>query len=172
MISPVLLRSLLLGSLFITPVFVAVMPGKSEPGQVAQQRLTPGEPDLLIAAVRLADDERVAATINPDPVRLKALLAEELHYAHSNGTIDTKSSLIDSLVSERSDYVAIEYTKRDFVAISTEVVLMKGRALVRVGAPGQPNNVDLNYLAVWRLENGGWRFLAWQSSRNQPPVAK
>ena len=36
-------------------------------------------------------------------------------------------------------------------------------------ASGKQQN-DLNFLAVWREENGKWRFLAWQSCRN-PPAA-
>ena len=43
-------------------------------------------------------------------------------------------------------------------------------ALVKVGAPGQANIVDLNFLAVWREEGGSWHFLAWQSCKNPPPA--
>jgi len=52
-------------------------------------------------------------------------------------------------------------------------VLMKGRLLVhnRNKASGNLNVMDLNYLAVWRLEGGKWRFLAWQSCRNPAPDA-
>jgi len=33
---------------------------------------------------------------------------------------------------------------------------------------GQKATNDLNYLAVYREENGKWRFLAWQSCKNPP----
>lgn len=130
-----------------------------------------GDPDL-IAAVRAADDERTAATVAAVPARLDAIFSEQLHYAHSNGVIDTKASYVDSLVSGRSDYVSFEYLSRDFVPAGPGVVLMKGRAIIKAGAPGQPNTNDLNYLAVWREEGGKWRFLAWQSCKNLLPVAK
>jgi hypothetical protein len=48
---------------------------------------------------------------------------------------------------------------------------MTGRVLVKVGPPGKPNELDLSYLAIWREENGKWRFLAWQSCKIPPPVA-
>ena len=31
--------------------------------------------------------------------------------------------------------------------------------------------LDLNFLAIWRNEGGAWRFVAWQSSRLNPPDA-
>lgn len=128
--------------------------------------------DAVIAAVRAADDERTAATVAADPARLDAIFSDQLHYAHSNGVIDTKASYVDSLVSGRSDYVSFEHLRREFVPAGPGIVLMQGRAIVKAGAPGKANALDLNYLAVWREENGQWRFLAWQSCRNPPPATK
>ena len=50
------------------------------------------------------------------------------------------------------------------------VVLMSGRVMIRVRTGEQKTANDLNYLAVWREENGHWRFLAWQSCKNPPAV--
>ena len=122
----------------------------------------------VIAAARAADDERVAATISADASRLTAIFSDQLHYAHSNGKTDTKASYIDALVNHRTVYLSVEYQDRDFIPVAPGVVLMKGRALVKVGAPGQPNIIDLNLLAVWREEGEKWRFLAWQSCKNPP----
>lgn len=121
-----------------------------------------------IAAVRAADDERVAATVAADPARLDAIYSDQLHYAHSNGAIDTKVSFLESLTSGRSDYQAIDYVQRDFTPAGPGIVLMKGRAVVRLGSAEGPRLIDLNFLAVWREEGGKWRFLAWQSCRNPP----
>jgi hypothetical protein len=131
--------------------------------------------EVVIAAVRAADDERCAATMAAVPARLDAIFSDQLHYAHSNGAIDTKASYMDSLVSGRSDYVSFEYLSRDFILAGPGIVLMKGHAIITAGAPGKPNRNDLNYLAVWREEGGKWRFLAWQSCKNPPaapPAAK
>jgi hypothetical protein len=126
----------------------------------------------LITAVRAADDERVAATIAADAARLDAVYSDQLHYAHSNGVTDTKVSLIESLTSRRSVYESVEYRQREFIPVGPGIVLMKGRALIRAGSATQRNLLDLNFLAVWREENGQWRFLAWQSARLAPPAAK
>ncbi len=127
--------------------------------------------DIQIATVRAADDERIAAMLAADPVRLAALLSDQLHYAHSNGVIDTKASFIESLAGKHVVYESAEYVQRDFLPAGPGVMLMKGRARFKVGRGAERNLLDLNFLAVWREEGGHWRFLAWQSARNPPPVA-
>jgi Domain of unknown function (DUF4440) len=121
--------------------------------------------------VRAADDERVAATIAADPARLAAIFSEELRYAHSSGKVDTKASYTRSLVSHGTIYESFDYLERKFKAAGPGVVLMTGRVLIHSRNDGAPVVLDLNFLAVWREENGHWRFLAWQSSRNPPPQA-
>lgn len=139
-------------------------------GPTAYILLAPLEADRLIAAVRAADDERLAAIMAGDPARLDAILSDELRYAHSNGKIDTKDSFIKSLVSRSTVYESFEYQEINFHPASPGIVLMTGRAVILAGNAGQKAVIDLNFLAVWRVENGRWRFLAWQSSRN-PPTA-
>jgi len=131
----------------------------------------PAAEDAMIATVRAADDERVAAMLAADYVRLSALLSDQLHYAHSNGSIDTKTSFIESLTGKHVVYESAEYVQRDFIPAGAGVMLMKGRARFKVGRGAERNLLDLNFLAVWREENGHWRFLAWQSCRNPPPAA-
>lgn len=126
--------------------------------------------DAVIVAVRAADDERVAATRAADRARLEAVFSDELHYAHSSGKIDTKASYVDSIINRTSVYASYDYVRRDFIRAADGVVLMPGRVRINAGTATETNLLDLNFLAVWRLENGKWRFLAWQSCRNPPPA--
>jgi hypothetical protein len=128
--------------------------------------LSAADRDKIIAAVTAADNERQAATIAADPARLDAILSDELRYAHSNGKVDTKTSYTESLVSHATIYQNFDYKERTFVAIAPNVALMNGRVIITVGNGTQNQAIDLNYLAVWREENGQWRFLRWQSCRN------
>jgi hypothetical protein len=123
------------------------------------------------AALAAADDERLAATQAADRSRLEAIFSDELYYAHSSGKIDNKASLIKSLVSRVSVYESFNYKERKFTVIGPGLATMTGRVLVKVGPPGKPNELDLSILAIWREENGKWRFLAWQSCRMPAPVA-
>jgi len=128
--------------------------------------------DPMIAAVTAADNERVAACIAADRARLEAIFSDELRYAHSNGKVDTKVSYVDSIASHQSVYTSYDYQSRAFLPAGPGVVLMFGRVLINAGTIEKKNLLDLNFLAVWREENGKWRFLAWQSCRNPPTTAK
>ena len=113
-------------------------------------------------AVRTADDARVAAMMNPDRATLEAIFSEDLRYSHSNGKVDTKASFVEALTSGKSVYAAIRYHERDFTLASPDIALMTGRADFHLGSADAPAML-LGFLAVWRLEDGVWRFLAWQS---------
>jgi hypothetical protein len=122
------------------------------------------------ATLRAADDARVAAMKAADGAKLAELLSDELHYAHSSGVVDTKAALTEALTSGRSKYTGIDYEERKFTFPAPGVALMTGRARVQVtSAKGQMDAV-LSFLAVWREENGKWRFLAWQSCKVPPPA--
>ncbi|MDB6115691.1 MAG: hypothetical protein JWQ62_2636 [Lacunisphaera sp.] len=127
-------------------------------------------PDKLSAAVMAADDERLGATKAGDGARLDAIFSEQLHYAHSSGHIDTKASYMEALTSHRTVYESFEYLERNFVPAAPGIVLMNGHVIIHSSKDGEKVINDLNFLAVWREENGRWRFLAWQSCKNQPPA--
>ena len=128
--------------------------------------------DALTAALRAADDERIAATVAADRARLAAIYSDDLHYAHSNGKVDTKASQIEGLATGPNRFESFTYGERTFTLAAPGLALMKGRvsAGLRNRASGQPGRMELSYLAVWRLEGGKWRFLAWQSSRPPEPA--
>ena len=126
--------------------------------------------DKLLAAVRAADDERVAAVKAGDRGRLEAIFSDELRYAHSSGHVDTKVSYVDALASHRTVYETYDYKERTVVPAAPGVVLMTGHVVIHSRNASGPNELDLNFLAVWREENGKWRFLAWQSCKNPPPA--
>lgn len=124
-----------------------------------------------LAAVNAADTARVAAMQSPDRDKLSAIFSDDLRYAHSNGVVDTKASFIDILITGKTKYVGYDYEEQNFTFPAPGVALMSGRAHVKaVTATGEMDSV-LSFLAVWREENGKWRFLAWQSCK-LPAVTK
>lgn len=139
---------------------------------LASALTTRASDEAVIAAVRAADDERVAATMAADPARMDAIYSNQLHYAHSNGKIDTKKSYVESLLSRSTVYTGYDYKQRDFLVAAPDIALMTAHVLITAGRATTQNTNDLNILAVWRREGGQWRFLAWQSCRNPPPAAK
>jgi len=168
--SPFLFRLFPLLALPVAQLLAADDLQKPAPNPAALVLLAPAEIDHLTAAVRAADDERVAATLAADPARMDAVYSDQLHYTHSSGKFDTKKSYLDSVVSHRTVYAAYEYEKRDFQIASPDVVVMTAHAFITAGNATAQNKLDLNVMAVWRLESGKWRFFSWLSSKIPPPT--
>ncbi|HWA10993.1 MAG TPA: nuclear transport factor 2 family protein [Opitutaceae bacterium] len=143
-------RLLLLSCLLLAPAFAA---------------------DSLTDALKRADDARIAATLAADKAGLEAALSADLHYVHSSGRTDTKASYIEMLVGHTSVYDSYQYLERTFVPAGPGVALMYGRARIATHNSDHKTEHDLNFLAVWRQENGAWHFLAWQSCENPPATA-
>lgn len=114
-------------------------------------------------ALAAADDRRVAAMKAGDRAGIEEAFSENLRYAHSNGQTDTRASLLAALESGRMRYKEIRYTSREFSFPVPGCALMTGQARVVAGREGREAALALSFLAVWRLEEGRWKLLAWQS---------
>ena len=126
-------------------------------------------PELV--RVTAADDARVAAMLAPTREKLEAVLSAELRYAHSNGQVDSKDALIASLTDGSATYSKYAYQDRTFTFPAPGLALMTGRFDVKAVVKGNAAESTISFLAVWRLEKGEWKFLAWQSCK-VPPAAK
>lgn len=118
------------------------------------------------AALRAADDERVAAILSGNPARLDAIFSNDLSYTHSNGDFDNKKSYLEKLVSGATKYTTYQYTERKFTSIAPGIAVMNARVKIKGRSAATPQlDVYLSVLAVFREKQGHWRFLAWQSAR-------
>ncbi|KAB2645175.1 MAG: nuclear transport factor 2 family protein [Verrucomicrobiota bacterium] len=123
-----------------------------------------------LAALQAADDERVSATIAADPARVGAIFSDEFRYAHSSGKVDNKESYTKALTNKSLKYLSVKYEERTFKLVAPTIALMSGRAAFVSENDGKPTNLYLGFLAVYRNEEGHWRFLAWQSCRLVAPT--
>lgn len=126
------------------------------------------EEDPRVAAILAADDARIAAMTAADPAALAPLLSPDLRYSHSNGAVDTRSTFLELIRAKHTRYVAYRPVAREIRFASPEVALEHGRAEVVLEKNGTRTDATFIFLAVWRLENGSWRFLEWQSARPPP----
>lgn len=126
--------------------------------------------DPNLPALKSADDERVAAILAADKARLDAIFSDDLRYAHSTGGVDTKASYIESMVSGKLKYHAIEYQERNFTFPAPSIALMTAKVRMKSTSATGESDFPYSILAVFRQENGKWRFLAWQSSRLAAPT--
>lgn len=118
-----------------------------------------------------ADDARVGAMLAPTREKLDAVLSPDLRYAHSNGLVDSKDSLISSLLGGSAKYSKYAYQERKFTFPAPGIALMTGRFDVKAVVGTSAAESTIGYLAVWRLEQGEWKFLAWQSCKIPPAAA-
>lgn len=124
------------------------------------------------ATLRDADDARIAAMKSGDKKKLSAIFSDELHYAHSNGIVDTKQSFIDILASGKTKYLLNEPEERKITFPAPTIATISGRTHIKAVSEKGEMEATLSYLALWRLENGEWKFLAWQSCKLPPPEVK
>ena len=119
--------------------------------------------DTAIAAVRKQDDARVAAMMSADRAALEAIFSDGLNYAHSSGTVVDKPTYIAALTNGQRKYTSITFDERKFRVAAPDIVLVTGRCRMKSVMGGQPTDLHINFLGVWRLENGIWRFFSWQA---------
>ena len=121
-----------------------------------------------LARVAAANDARVAAMLAPTREKLDAVLSPDLRYTHSNGQVDSKASLIDSLLDGSAKYTKYQFHECTFTFPAPGIALMAGRFDVKAVVKGNAAESTISFLAVWRLEKGEWKFLAWQSCKVPP----
>ena len=126
--------------------------------------------DPRVAELSRVADARIAAMVAADGPALANLLSADLRYTHSNGAVDTKSSLVDLIASGRTTYAQYDTVERTFSFPADTIALEAGRARIRAESANGVVDTLLSYLATWRREDGQWRFLAWQSARMPQPV--
>ena len=139
---------------FLSPIFV-----------MAWLAVAAVQAEDLTKTLQAADDARVAAIVKMERAGLEAAFSDELRYAHSTGAIDNKADYIDLIMSGRTKYVIYDYKVRDFTFPAPGIALMAGKVHIKSDTGGNINDAILGYLAVWREEQGQWKFLAWQSCK-------
>lgn len=115
-------------------------------------------------AVRAADQERIAATIARDTDRLAAVLSQDLHYTNADGRVQTKPQFLAAVRESSARYLAVEPRDVKLLSVDDGAVTMTGRAHILADDQGRRVQLVLQFLAVWREENGHWRLLAYQST--------
>ena len=106
----------------------------------------------------------------PTREKLEAVLSPELRYTHSNGQVDTKASLIESLLDGSAKYLKYDFHERTVTFPAPGIALMAGRFDVKAVVKGNAAESTISFLAVWRLEKGGGKFRAWHSCKIPPAV--
>jgi ketosteroid isomerase-like protein len=110
------------------------------------------------AEIKALEDERFRAMVGADEAGLKRLLSDQLVYTHSNAGVDSKASLIESILTRRP-YQKIESPERE-VRLFGDTAVVSGQARIDLGT----RILNARYTDVWVKSAEGWQMVAWQST--------
>ncbi|VVE64723.1 hypothetical protein PCA31118_01739 [Pandoraea captiosa] len=121
-----------------------------------------------IDEVRRRESERFEAMIECDVDKLSTLLADGLHYVHSNGKRESKAEFLNALSSGRRKYAAIDVTGQELRQFGDTVVVTGKLDVELETATGSLNSLMM-YTAVHVREAGTWHLISWQATRMASP---
>jgi len=118
-------------------------------------------------AVASAVEKLRKAMVAGDPASLKAIVAEDLSYGHSNALLENREEFIDQFVTGKSVFKTINLTEQT-IKIVGDVAVVRHRLTGDTNNSNVPGKVDLSILMVWKKQNGDWKLLARQAVKILP----
>ena len=128
--------------------------------------------NLTLIQAQTADEMKVSEAIetlrkvmiDPDKAVLEKILHEDLSYGHSSGTIETKAMLIESLVSNNSDFKTMDLTEQT-VKVVGKTTIVRHKLFAETANKGVPSTTKLNVLLIFTKVKGEWKLLARQAAK-------
>jgi len=116
--------------------------------------------------VRDVEAMRFQAMVQNDLKSLDPLLAENLVYMHTDGTVESKSEFLERLRSGSLRYRSIAPTD---VRVRTfgNTAVITGRSQMAVTNAGADHEFEILYTAVYEAAADRWQLVSWQSTRLQ-----
>jgi hypothetical protein len=91
-----------------------------------------------------------------DSNALKALVHDTIHYAHSNGWVQTKKELIGDFYNGKIEYESIAVEQPVTITEKSGRYYANFKAAIKGIVESKPFEVYLNVVQVWTKENGNW----------------
>ena len=114
------------------------------------------------AAVRQALADLTKAMLAADKAKLEALVADQLSYGHSSGTIQDKAVFVDVIASKKTVYKSIDLTDIKVNVVGNDAIVRHTWDSVSESA-GKSNTAHIGVLQVWAKQDGKWKLLARQA---------
>ena len=114
------------------------------------------------------DRSRIEAMVAADEEALECFFTADLTYAHTNGVLDTKATLIDKIRTGAYDYAGIETDAILVKTIGDETAVLTGTAVLAVRtSTGKTVEVPIRFTSVYVHDDARWKMTAWQSTRTE-----
>lgn len=127
------------------------------PRQTAIKTKTEIESDVASAVENLRK-----LMISPSKNELEALVADELHYGHSDGDLEDKATFMQTLLSGKSDFLSISLSAQT-INLYEETAVVRHVLEAATYDDKTHQNIKLGILSVWHLQNDNWKIAARQS---------
>lgn len=118
-------------------------------------------------AVAAAVEKLRNAMISGEPAALKAIVAEDLSYGHSNALLENRDEFVDQFVTGKSVFKTIKLSDQT-VKVVGDVAIVRHRLTADTNNSNVPGTVDLSILLVWQKQKGDWKLLARQAVKIPP----
>jgi ketosteroid isomerase-like protein len=119
---------------------------------------------LTTSEVDDLEDRRYAAMVEADLETLDELLSDDVMYAHSDATVDTKASYFEMLRNGTLVYDSLEHAT-ETVLFRPGVAIVSGTMSGSIHMHGAAKTLNSRVAAVWISEDGRWRLAAFQPTR-------
>ncbi len=133
--------------------------------------MTPEERNLSMDAserILETDRQRIEAMVAAEPTDLECYFTEDLTYTHTNGSVDSKATLIDKIRNGAYDYTSIDSKEIVVKGIADRAAVLIGNAVLGVRtAAGKTIEVPIRFTSVYVRDGDDWKMTAWQSTRSE-----
>jgi ketosteroid isomerase-like protein len=119
---------------------------------------------LSTSEINDLEDRRYAAMVDADLDALDELLSDDVMYAHSDATVDSKASYLELLRNGTLVYHSLEH-RTETVVSRPGVVVVGGTMSGSIHMHGAAKTLNSRVAAVWVAEGDRWRLLAFQPTR-------
>ena len=112
----------------------------------------------IASLIATLEDERCAAMLSGDKVKLDRLMDDRLRYVHSNGREDDKVSYM-SAFGQLWEYQSIDRQDQTIIPLG-DTALVYSTLHMKALVGGALREVHSRALAVWHLSGGVWRVVS------------
>jgi ketosteroid isomerase-like protein len=116
---------------------------------------------LSTSQINDLENRRYAAMVDGDLDALDELLSDDVMYAHSDASVDSKASYLEMLRTGALIYHELEHITEAVVS-RPGVVIVGGTMSGSIHMNGIAKTLNSRVAAVWIAEDGRWRLAAFQ----------
>ena len=116
------------------------------------------------AEVEAIERARFQTWVKNDVAAMRAVMADDALYCHSNGQCQTKQEFIAEIESKQRVYKKMDLVSLKAKALGSYAVLVNGTIDVLAEVPGKTAQFKGIYTSVYVRQDGRWQLLSWQST--------